>query len=210
MDDKRNLLISMQNYTRKLIQYAETEMFGKECIVSPCPYSDKEEDGDDQQLTSRQKQIFQKALGCVGWLVSCFRCDLAYSYSKISQQMADPRVSTWTRLMHVIQYLKGTSNFAFCVLKKQSGQKPDWELYCDSDHGADKVTRKSRYGSVAELQGFPVHYKTQTTSVAMSVSAIVGHLHPLLYLSMGMVIQYIPFRTFLSLHIESASWCSFA
>ena len=59
-----------------------------------------------------------------------------------------------------------------CQRSAQSGQKPDWKLYCDSDHGADKVTRKSRYGSVAELQGFPVHYKTQTTSVAMSVSAI--------------------------------------
>jgi hypothetical protein len=85
--------------------------------------------------------------------------------------MSNPTQSSWNHLIHAIKYLKGSYTMAGFIPKKSSGETLDWVCYCDSDQASDRSVRnqgKCRYGSVVTISGFPIHYKTQTTSVAMA------------------------------------------
>jgi hypothetical protein len=85
--------------------------------------------------------------------------------------MSNPTQDSWKHLIHAIKYLKGSYTMAGYVPKKKSGKILDWACYCDSDQTSDRSEinqGKCRYGSIVTISGFPVHYKTQTTSVAMA------------------------------------------
>ena len=140
-------------------------------FATPAPFADTNHEIDETLLDRNQTAKFQKALGCIGWLVSCIRLDLGYAYSRIAQDMSKPNKSSWDRLIHAIKYIKGTSTLAGFIPCKAKGEKPEWKCYCDSDQSSDRSARnqgKCRYGSIVTVHGFPVHYKTQTTSVAMA------------------------------------------
>ena len=171
MDCHRNVFVSMQEYSLKLVKYMETEMTQSVSFTTPAPFADNNNEIDETLLDRNQTAQFQKALGCIGWLVSCIRLDLAYTYSRIAQDMSQPNKSSWVRLIHAIKYIKGTSTLAGFIPCKAKGEKPIWTCFCDSDQSSDRSARnqgKCRYGSIVTVHGFPVHYKTQTTSVAMA------------------------------------------
>ena len=54
----------------------------------------------------------------------------------------------------------------------------EWRFFTDSDHAgnADPINkRKSRFGYIATVNGFPVMYKSTTTSVAMASPQLGGN-----------------------------------
>ena len=60
---------------------------------------------------------------------------------------------------------------------RQGGVSPNWRFFTDSDQGADQSSQnkgRSRSGCIATCNGFPVIYKSKTTSVAMAHRSIKG------------------------------------
>jgi len=107
----------------------------------------------------------------VGWLVSCIRADICYTYSMLGQSMSAPTVSSMEHLFHLVRYLKDSQNQAGIILKKHANETLNWQAYTDSDQASDRSERnkgKSRNGAIVTLSGFPVIYKSKTTSVAMA------------------------------------------
>jgi hypothetical protein len=103
MDRHRNVYVLMQDYSLKLVHYMETEMTHSVGFAAPAPFADTNHEIDDTLLDRNQTAQFQKTLGCIGWLVSCIRLDLAYTYSRIAQDMSQPNKSSWDRLIHAIK-----------------------------------------------------------------------------------------------------------
>lgn len=112
-------------------------------------------------------------LGCVGWMATTFRGDLSYAHSMIAQSMAKPTQLAYDKLLDVIRYLKGTITMAAFVPARKKGATLVMEFYCDSDLGHDfskQNNGRSRFGNIAILSGFPLMYRSSTTTAAMANS----------------------------------------
>ena len=166
MDSSGNVFVSMQKYTKKVIDFFD-DVTGHALST---PYQ-HQENPDLTELSKSETRRFQTGLGMVGWLVSCIRADICYTYSMLGQSMSAPTVSSMEHLFHLVRYLKDSQNQAGIILKKHANETLNWQAYTDSDQASDRSERnkgKSRNGAIVTLSGFPVIYKSKTTSVAMA------------------------------------------
>ena len=93
--------------------------------------------------------------------------------------MATPTKKAYEQLRWIVRYLKGTVNIAAFSPANQGGAV-EWHFYTDSDQGGDQSKEnkgRSRSGSIVTANGFPVMYKTKTTSVAMAHPSIPPEGH---------------------------------
>ena len=162
-----NLFISMINYTEQLCELLElNQPSTRERITRPSKFPYFEDAQGDEPLNREGTALFLKAHGKIGWLANCLRCDLSYTYSMLAQSMQKPLAKHMAQVKHAARYLKGTSNFAFINRQDESFQENSWKFYTDTDHAGDvspDTKRKSRFGYIATVNGFPVLWKSTTT-----------------------------------------------
>ena len=84
---------------------------------------DRPIDTDSELLSAYWVRIFMIAIGCLGWLVSTARHDVAYAHSRIAQHQAAPTTSALDALKRVYRYLKGTSHY--CIRGLINGSDTD-------------------------------------------------------------------------------------
>jgi hypothetical protein len=84
--------LTMASYSRKMVELLKVDNSHHSMNVVDCPYKDKmaNHDDDDMVLDYEDRKVFMTGLGMLGWLVSCIRGDLAYTYSMIASDMANP------------------------------------------------------------------------------------------------------------------------
>jgi hypothetical protein len=63
MDCHRNVYVSMQEYSLKLVQYMETEITHSVGFAAPAPFADTNHEIDETLIDRNQTAQFQKALG---------------------------------------------------------------------------------------------------------------------------------------------------
>ena len=168
--------MSMEEYTRRLVSYMEIDQPGRDHMIVSYPFNSNLEE-DDTPLSPAAKRQFLTGLGMVGWIASSLRGDIAYAHSVIGQSMANPTQRSFQQLRWVVRYLKGTLRLAAFAPTRQGGVSPNWRFFTDSDQGADQSSQnkgRSRSGCIATCNGFPVIYKSKTTSVAMAHRSIKG------------------------------------
>ena len=171
--------LSMEEYTNHLVSFMQVDQPGRENMIVSYPFNSNI-DEDDTPLSPSAKRQFLTGLGMVGWIASCFRADVAYAYSAIGQSMANPTQKAFQQLLWVVRYLKGTPRLAAFVPARQGGVPNRWRFFTDSDQGADQSPQnkgRSRSGCIAMCNGFPVSYKSKTTSVAMAHPGIKAGGH---------------------------------
>merc|ERR1712167_29727 len=101
----KGIYVSMVDYTNKFISFMGVDQSGVKNRQVLCPYN-AALDAPEEPLDKQGSKNFLTGLGMVGWLVSCFRADLAYSYSMIAQNMSQPTVKAYEQLRWVARYLK--------------------------------------------------------------------------------------------------------
>ena len=173
--------LTMAAYTRKLVEFLKVDSTHHSMNAVDCPHKDKmnTHDDDDVSLDYADRKVFMTGLGMLGWLVSCIRGDLAYTYSMIASDMANPTKLSMKRLIWAARYLKGTSTYGGVTKRDMNTSTSQWRHFTDSDQGKDQSTvnkGKARCGQISLANGMPVFYKSKATSVAMAHPSIIeGH-----------------------------------
>lgn len=89
------------------------------------------------------KSHFKQLIGCLMYLTTATRPDLAYVVSLLSRYMENPSVKHLQVAKRVLRYLKGTADFG--ILYKKGGVN-ELIAYTDSDYAGDIDDRKSTSG----------------------------------------------------------------
>ena len=135
--ESRTLTISQPNHTEKVLR-----KFGMENCK---PVSTPLEPGRKlQQLSSSDEsvdiQTYQQAIGCLTYVSTATRPDIAAAVGVLSQYMSKPSKDHWMGVKRVLRYLIGTLNYGlkFSV----HGEQTELNGYSDAD-STDVDTRRS-------------------------------------------------------------------
>ena len=164
----RTLTISQTNYIEKVLR-----KFGMEnCkpISTPLELGRK-----FQQLSQGDEpfnvQTYQQAIGCLTYMSTATRRDIAAAVGVLSQYMSRPSKDHWIGVKRVLRYLKGTLMYGL----KFSAHEEEPELfgYSDADWAGDVDTRRSTSGYVFQIGSSTVSWssKKQTTVAKSSTEA---------------------------------------
>jgi len=117
-----------------------------------------------------QIKHYQEMVGCLMWLATISRPDLAYAASKLAQHNANPSVEAIAACKHVYRYLKGTT--ANGITYHNTGG--DLIGHSDSNWGdSDPVDKRSTTGYCFTLAGAPISWasRRQRTTATSSTEA---------------------------------------
>lgn len=112
-------------------------------------------------------ELYRSLIGKFNFLTHT-RPDLSFVVQHLSQFLQSPRVPHYSDALHLMRYLKGTSDYG--ILFNNSS---DFALhgYCDSDWAACPDSRKSVTGFFVFFVGRPVSWKSKKQSV-VSLSSV--------------------------------------
>jgi len=117
-----------------------------------------------EPLTGEDPALYQELVGCLNYLATATRPDIAFAVGRLSRFVSAPMVAHLAAAKVVLRYLAGTK--AKGLWYQQDGALVG---YSDADFAADKDTRRSTSGNVFLLQGAAVSWKSKLQgSVATS------------------------------------------
>jgi hypothetical protein len=152
--------IHQKNYIQDLLK-----KFGMEnCKTCTTPLSGKLEVSTNSSDTD-QAYPYQELIGCLMFLSVNTRPDISYVTSYLSQFNTRYNKTHWLAAKRVLQYLKGTIDYAICY--KKSGEP--LVGYSDADWANCTIDRRSYTGYVFKLSGSPVSWasrKQQTVALS--------------------------------------------
>jgi hypothetical protein len=114
-----------------------------------------------------QIKLYQSLIGCINYLATQTRPDIAYSVSVLAQFLVNPSLSHIKAAKRVLQYLKKTRDLGITF---QGPGELEIQLYTDSDYAGDKATYKSTGGYVAFAAKGPVSWQSKRQSVVAQSS----------------------------------------
>lgn len=134
------IFISQPLYTEKIL-----ERFGMaraNSLSMPTEIVDKNEESPDFE----DKTLYREAVGCLQYLATATRPDIAYSVGVVARAVSKPTVADWRRVQHIYRYLRGTADFG--LYYRTDCQGP-FETYSDADFAGDWKTGRSTTGLIS-------------------------------------------------------------
>lgn len=114
-----------------------------------CPVSDND-------ISYMSQYPYRNVLGCLSFIASRTRPDIAYAVNIFSQFQVNPGISHWNGLLRLLGYIKLTRNYRLklhCDLKTLVA-------YSDADFAANRDDRTSMGGQIVMLGNSPVDWRT--------------------------------------------------
>ena len=163
----RTLMISQPNYVETIL--AKFGMLECKPVATPMDANaifDKLSDGDERS----DRTTYQQAIGCLIYLATRTRPDIAASVGILSKFMADPGPAHWSGVKRILRYLQGTRNYGLVFV---GGEQDALLGYSDSDWAGDIITRRSTSGYVFQLGQSTISWcsKKQQTVAKSSTEA---------------------------------------
>lgn len=134
------------------------ERFGmKDCrpMVTPMAENVMAELEQDSPVTD--KRIYQELMGSLLFISNRTRPDVCSAMALLCRYMSDPEVVDWRIAERILRYLKGTSGY---VLRLKNGKPETPAAFCDADWAGDRTDRRSTNGTVLQLGGTTVAWKS--------------------------------------------------
>jgi len=124
----------------------------------------------DSEKEEMKDKPYRSLLGSVMCGQLATRPDLSFSVSLLARFQADPGLTHWKALLHVIGYIKNTLDYGI-TCSRDSDLSPT--AYVDADYGGCKDTRRSTSGYVFTMSGGAVSWssKRQATVALSTVEA---------------------------------------
>ena len=124
----------------------------------------------DSEKREMKDKPYRSLLGSVMWGQLTTRPDLSFSVSLLARFQANPGLSHWSALLHVIGYIKNTIDYGL-TYSRDGDLSPT--AYVDADYGGCKDTRRSTSGYVFTMAGGAVSWssKRQATVALSTVEA---------------------------------------
>ena len=110
-------------------------------------------DPDDPNLP-RQTKVYQRIVGCINWLVTCIRPDIAPSLTLLAAYSNKPSAQHYKAAVHALKYLFSTSDYGISFLSRASStlqahnhfpHHHDKEAYSDATPHRQASTIASRH-----------------------------------------------------------------
>ena len=110
-----------------------------------------------------------KLLGCLAYVSTATRPDIAAAVVTLSQFMSDPSKEHWIGVKRMLRYIKGTLSYGL----KFSVNDDEYDLYgfSDADWAGDADNRRSTSGYVFKVADFTVNWcRKKQATVAKSTT----------------------------------------
>jgi hypothetical protein len=120
---------------------------------------------------------YQQMIGDVIAVMIACRPDICFAVSKLAQYMANPYESHKKAMIHLLEYLNGTQNYALRLGNNQ-GKIDQVLVYADSDWANDKDDRKSISGYAIKFRNSLIDWKTKKQSI-IALSSTEAELYAL-------------------------------
>lgn len=132
---------------------------------------------DDLVTDKGLHEWYRSGVGGIGWLVSTTRPDLALTFSRLGQFLAQPTQGAIKALRQACKYIKGTTHYALSMPLNLTSNT--FEHWSDSDFASNKVVankRKSQTGIIGTINGVPHVYKS-TAQSCVTLSSTEAEIH---------------------------------
>lgn len=141
--DDKGFSLSQTNYIEEILDtFNMTECKPKYTVLPS-------DDDECSEAESFDKETYQSAIGSLLYLSSNTRPDISFAVGLLSRKCNNPDDHDWKKVKHLLRYLKATKSYRLYFNKNDDILK----VYCDSDWGGDKLTRKSVNGFVVVMAG---------------------------------------------------------
>lgn len=123
---------------------------------------------DENDLTG--KVPYQELIGSLLYVAQITRPDIAFCVNNVSRFNSKHSEEHWDAALHILRYLKGTSNY---VLSFNKNEKRDVHAYSDADYASETDKRRSCTGFVVKLADAAIswHSKRQEIVAVSSTEA---------------------------------------
>lgn len=104
------------------------------------------------------KHVYQQAIGCLTYVSTATRPDIAAAVSILSTLTSDPSKEHWTGIKRLLRYIKGTLNFG---LKFRAHGDEELYGYSDANWAGDVDTRRSTSGYVFKIADSTISWSSR-------------------------------------------------
>lgn len=122
-------------------------------LTKPMDFSE----GEEEEM---QNVPYAQLIGCLMYIMTCTRPDIAYPLGVLSCYMADGAYQQrhWVAAKRVLRYLKETSSHGVCL----GGNAPlQLEAWVDASWADDRTERRSTGGFMTSLGGGSISWQSK-------------------------------------------------
>ena len=157
-------------YGFKDVRPVATPTSGHPLSKTQCPVEQSEKD-------AMAKHPFRQIIGSLRYLEQCTRPDISFALNRLSRYQVNPGLPHWNELKHLVRYVASTKKHGILFGKNgypmhatlQHDLSGPLECFVDSDHAADKDTRRSCTSYIFFSRGGPISWRSRLqSSTAMS------------------------------------------
>lgn len=157
-------------YGFKDVRPVATPTSGHPLSKTQCPVEQSEKD-------AMAKHPFRNIIGSLRYLEQCTRPDISFALNRLSRYQINPGLPHWNELKHLVRYVASTKKHGILFGKNgypmhatlQHDLSGPLECFVDSDHAADKDTRRSCTSYIFFSRGGPISWRSRLqSSTAMS------------------------------------------
>ena len=144
--ENRTLLIGQPRYTKEILR-----KFGMEnCKPVSTPIESEKRFQSSQDYDELfDVNIYQQAVGCLTYLSTATRPDIAVAVNKLSRFMSKPNQEHWNGVKRIFRYLKGTLDFGLKFFVDEGNLQLIG--FSDTDWAGDIDTRHSTSGYIFQI-----------------------------------------------------------
>ena len=170
LDQERYVIDMLHMYGFSNLRPASTPTSGTILTKEMCPIEQSEKD-------AMAKVPYRQIVGSLRYLEQCTRPDISFALNRLSRYQVNPGQAHWNELKHLVRYVSGTQSYGLLYGKNGYPQHAVFnhdlsgplECFVDSDHAADKDTRRSCTGYVFFSRGGPISWRSRLqNSTALS------------------------------------------
>ena len=147
--------------------------------TSGLPLSKDQQPVEQSEKDAMKKHPYRHVIGSLRYLEQCTRPDISFALNRLSRYQSNPGLPHWQELKHLCRYIAGTQSYGVIYGKdvypmhKKLKHDLSGPLTCfvDSDHAADKDTRRSCTGYIFFSRGGPISWRSRLqNSTAISTT----------------------------------------
>ncbi|CAI5723456.1 unnamed protein product [Peronospora farinosa] len=140
-------------------------------VVNPCESGLKlskiQSPATDAEIEEMQSKPYRSLIGCMLYITTCTRPDVAYIITQLSRFLENPGQQHWKASIRVLRYLKTTRDYG--IIYDGSASEVQATAYTDADWGSNIDDRRSVSGIMVMIGGAPVVFKSKyQRTVALS------------------------------------------
>ena len=137
--------------------------------TSGLPLSKEQQPIEQSGKDAMKLHPYREIVGSLRYLEQCTRPDISFALNRLSRYQANPGLPHWQELKHLCRYVSATRSYGIMFGKdvypmhKKLGHDLSGPLECfvDSDHAADKDTRRSCTGYIFFSRGGPISWRSR-------------------------------------------------